>query len=93
MLRRGGAPPAAARAELALGVEEGEALEALLAARALGGGEQTPRFARHAAHVRAVMAEGGFPSFAETRGGDGRPVLTPRLTWPRAAPEGSRRRG
>ena len=33
-----------------------------------GGGEEAqPRFARHEAHVAAVMAQGGFPSLTERR--------------------------
>ncbi|MFN3522224.1 MAG: hypothetical protein ACK4YQ_08235 [Phenylobacterium sp.] len=82
MLRRGGASPASTRAQLSLGAREAAALEARFSARALGGGEQQPRFARHALHVAAVMAQGGFPAFAEAKGPDGRPVLTCRLAWP-----------
>ncbi|WP_374576089.1 hypothetical protein [Phenylobacterium sp.] len=94
VLRRGGATPEAARAQLALDARKAEALESLFAARVMGGGgEQTPRFARHAAHVRAVMAEGGFPALVETRASDGRPVLTAKLAWPDSICDPSRRHG
>lgn len=90
VLRRGGAPPASAQAQLALDARQATALERVFSTRTMGGGgEQTPRFARHAAHVRAVMAEGGFPALVERRARDGRPLLSAELTWPASEPGNS----
>ena len=63
--RRGGRPPELARAELGLPAEVAAGLERLF--RSLGGGgpdPMRPRFARHRAHVRAVLAQGGYPAIA-----------------------------
>jgi hypothetical protein len=59
--RRGGAPPARARQELALPEATAAQLERLLQARGGGPQSQRPRFARHEAHVAAVLMQGGFP--------------------------------
>jgi hypothetical protein len=67
--RHGGAPPDLARVELALPAETAAKLERLFQRRPGGGpGAMRPRFARHAAHVQAVMAEGGYPALAARRG-------------------------
>lgn len=52
-------------------------------AQARGAGDrQLPKFARHDAHVAAVLAEGGFCAFSERRiGRDGAAVCLP-LVWP-----------
>ncbi len=61
-LRYEGAPPARARAELALAEATAEALERLFMARPGGGDDpMRPARARHDLHVKAVMAEGGYP--------------------------------
>jgi hypothetical protein len=85
VLRRGGASASGARRQMALSPREAANLERVFSARIMGGGEQSPRFARHAAHVKAVMAEGGFPTFVERRGPDGRPMLTAELARPQGA--------
>jgi hypothetical protein len=67
--RFGGAPPDIARTQLELPAETAEVLERLFRARPGGGANaMRPRFARHGAHLRAVMAEGGYPALAERRG-------------------------
>lgn len=46
------------------------------------GDRQLPKFARHDAHVAAVLAQGGFCAFSERRiGRDGVAVCLP-LVWP-----------
>ena len=63
--RHGGAPPGLAQVELALPAETAARLEQLFQARAGGGADpMRPRFARHRAHVKAVLAEGGYPALA-----------------------------
>ena len=63
--RQGGAPPGLARVELALPAETAARLERLFRAQAGGGGDaMRPRFARHRAHVAAVLALGGYPALA-----------------------------
>ena len=66
VLRHGGASQARARAELALSGAKAQALEALFRVRPPGRGMDAmrPRFARHAEHVAAVTAAGGFPVLA-----------------------------
>ena len=59
--RRGGAPPERARQELALPPARAARLERWLLSKSGGPQSQRPRFARHEAHVGAVMALGGFP--------------------------------
>lgn len=44
---------------------------------------QLPRFARHDAHVAAVMREGGFCAFSERRIGKGGVAVSLPLTWPK----------
>lgn len=67
--RHGGAPPDLVRVELALPPETAAKLERLFRARTCGpAGGMRPRFARHAAHVQAVTAEGGYPALPERRG-------------------------
>jgi hypothetical protein len=59
--RRGGAPPERARLELALPRASAKKLERILLAKRGGPKSQGPRYARHAPHVAAVQALGGFP--------------------------------
>lgn len=64
--RHGGAPPELVRIELALPADTAARLERMFRARPGGGTDpMRPRHARHAAHVRAVMAQGGYPALAE----------------------------
>jgi hypothetical protein len=66
--RHGGAPPQLAAEELSLPPETAARLERLFRSRAGGGLDaMKPRFARHAAHLRAVLALGGFPVLTERR--------------------------
>ena len=63
VLRYEGAPPPRARDELGLGAPAAQRLERLFQARAGGGTDpMRPAFARHAAHVKAVLAAGGYPA-------------------------------
>ncbi|MFI4965802.1 MAG: hypothetical protein ACHP9T_10580 [Caulobacterales bacterium] len=63
--RHGGAPPDIVRIQLALPPETAERLERLFRERPGGGADaMRPRFARHEAHVRAVMGQGGYPALA-----------------------------
>lgn len=67
--RHGGAPPDLVRVQLELPTETAERLERLFHVRPGGGADaMRPRFARHEAHVRAVMAHGGYPVLPERRG-------------------------
>lgn len=70
-LRRGGASRSLAQRDLRLSSLAAARLEAAFQGRAArGGGDSAlPRFARHAQHVAAVMAEGGFPALSERRAG------------------------
>jgi len=61
-LRHGGASQARAQAELALSAEGAAELEARFRVRRPGPDAMRPRFARHEAHVAAVLAEGGYPA-------------------------------
>jgi hypothetical protein len=63
VLRQGGAPPARAQAELALGPLAARQIEARFRrARSRAGHEAgRPAFARDATHLAAVAAAGGFP--------------------------------
>ena len=64
--RHGGAPPDLVRVELELPPEIAARLERLFRARSGGGVDaMRPAFARHEAHVRAVMAQGGYPVLAD----------------------------
>lgn len=62
-LRHGGAPQARACAELGVSSGRGQLLEAWFRRRGGGPGSDAmrPSFARHAAHVRAVLRAGGYP--------------------------------
>jgi hypothetical protein len=84
VLRRGGASPLAASAQLALEPRLARRLEMLFRSRvSRGGGEEAqPRFARHEAHVAAVMAQGGFPSLTERRRRGRAPSVGLPLVWP-----------
>jgi hypothetical protein len=67
-LRYEGTPPPRARAALDLSPATAARLERLFQARPGGGPDaMRPRFARHAAHVRAVLAQGGFSTLPERR--------------------------
>ncbi len=67
--RFGGAPPDIAQVQLALPAETATELERLFRARPGGGAHaMRPRFARHEAHVEAVIAMGGYPALAERQG-------------------------
>ena len=60
-LRYEGFPPLKVRHELGVGEGRGVRLERLFLARPGGGPDaMRPRFAKHASHVRAVLAAGGF---------------------------------
>jgi hypothetical protein len=62
-LRYGGAPPGAAQAQLALPISLASRLETMFSRRSGGGPDpMRPRFARHGAHVAAVLAAGGYPA-------------------------------
>ena len=66
--RHGGAPPELVAVELELPAPIAEKLERLFQRRPGGGGDaMKPRFARHADHIAAVMAEGGYPAIVERR--------------------------
>jgi len=60
-LRYEGFPPTRVCAELGLAEGRAARLERLFLGRPGGPQSQRPRFARHAAHVRTVLAAGGFP--------------------------------
>ncbi|MET0271676.1 MAG: hypothetical protein ABW360_01665 [Phenylobacterium sp.] len=65
-LRYEGVPPPRARAALGLAEAAADHLERLFQARPGGGDDpMRPRFARHEAHVRAVMLQGGYPALPE----------------------------
>lgn len=66
VLRHMGASPEAARAELDLPAATAARFEQRFLGRPRGGPDpMRPRFARHETHVRAVLAQGGFPVLAE----------------------------
>jgi hypothetical protein len=60
-LRYEGFPPPRAQAELGLAEGRAAKLERMFLNRPGGPQSQRPRFARHAAHVSAVLSAGGFP--------------------------------
>jgi hypothetical protein len=62
-LRHGGAPPERARAQLSLGRRQAVELEALFRKRR--DFPMRPRFCRHDAHVKAVLAQGAFAVLPE----------------------------
>jgi hypothetical protein len=64
-LRYEGIPPPKARAALGLEAAAAARLEGLFQAQPGAGSEaMRPRFARHEAHVAAVLAQGGYPAIA-----------------------------
>lgn len=86
-LRQTGTSLARATAELGLSPSAAKRFERAFRARAArgDGDSQRPRFARHDAHVAAVMSQGGFCAFSERRlAGDGMSVCLP-LIWPERA--------
>jgi hypothetical protein len=67
-LRHEGLPPPRAQAALDLSPAAATRLERLFQARPGGGTDpMRPRFARHSAHVRAVLAQGGYPALRQRR--------------------------
>ena len=64
VLRYGGASMARACAEIYVSSGRGMVLEAIFQVRrpGAGGDAMRPRFARHAAHVAATTAAGGYPA-------------------------------
>ena len=65
-LRYEGVPPPRARETLGLEDATAARLEQLFQARPGGGDDpMRPAFARHAAHVKAVMGEGGYPALSD----------------------------
>jgi hypothetical protein len=86
-LRQTGTSLARATAELGLSAATARRFERVFRARAArgAGDPQLPKFARHDAHVAAVMAQGGFCAFSERRlPGGGTGVSLP-LLWPEAS--------
>jgi hypothetical protein len=84
-----GTSPARATLELGLASASARRFERAFRAKVqrAEGDTQTPKFARHDAHVAAVMAEGGFCAFSERRlAGEGVGVCLP-LVWPRSSKE------
>jgi len=62
-LRHGGTPAGQARVQLGLKAQVAARLERHFQARSGGGLDpMRPRFAKHAQHVRAVLAQGGYPA-------------------------------
>lgn len=84
-LRQTGTSPARAKLQLRLEARDAERMERLFRARAARGlgDSQLPKFARHEAHVAAVMAEGGFWSFSERRLGKDISVICLPLVGPK----------
>jgi hypothetical protein len=67
-LRYQGVPPPGARAALELPEATATRFERLFLARPGAGPDpMRPRFARHASHVAAVMARGGYPVLPDKR--------------------------
>jgi len=81
VLRQTGTHPDRAQAELGLDRASATRLEKVFRRRKPGGAQQ-PRFARHEAHVAAVMARGGFWSFSERPLGKGLSTVCLPLTPP-----------
>ncbi len=81
-LRQSGTSPGRARTQLGLEGWQARRFETLFRKRtARGAGDsQLPKFARHDAHVAAVLAAGGFWAFSERRiGRDGAAVCLPMI--------------
>ena len=86
-LRQIGTPPQRARQQLGLAIGPARRFEAQFCKRLArgAGGPQLPKFARHEAHVAAVLAAGGFWAFSERRvGKDGVAVCLPLVPPPAA---------
>ena len=81
VLRQIGTHPDRARVELGLDRAAAGRLEKVFRRRRPGGA-QLPKFARHDAHVAAVMAGGGFWSFSERALGKGLSTICLPLTPP-----------
>ena len=85
-LRQSGTSPLRARTQLGLEDWRPRRLEKLFQARTSRGrgDSQLPKFARHDAHVAAVLAAGGFWAFSERRiGRDGVAVCLPMIAPPK----------
>ncbi len=85
-LRQSGTSPLRARTQLGLEDWQARRFEKQFRARtARGGGDsQLPKFARHEAHVAAVLAAGGFWAFSERRiGRGGAAVCLPMIPPPK----------
>ena len=68
VLRHMGSSPESARAELDLPRATAARYERLFLGRpGRGADSMRPKFARHAAHLRGVLAEGGFPVLREPK--------------------------
>lgn len=81
-----GTSPARTQAELGLTPAGARRFERAFRARIQQGAcdRQEPKFARHEAHVAAVLGAGGFCAFSERRlAGEGVSVCLP-LIWPEA---------
>jgi len=73
-LRYEGIPPPRVRAALGLAEATAAELERLFLARPGGGDDpMRPAYARHARHVAAVLAEGGYPAMPDPCGPRARP--------------------
>jgi hypothetical protein len=89
-LRQSGTPASRARVELGLAPARSLRMERAFRAKA-GRGEgdpQQPKFARHEAHVAAVMAQGGFCALSERRVGRSGVCVALPLIWPKGAKRG-----
>jgi hypothetical protein len=68
VLRLGGSSPDQARTLLDLPQATADRLERLFRRRPAGGPDpMRPQFARHGAHVKAVMEQGGYPALPDRR--------------------------
>ena len=81
VLRQIGTHPSRAQVELGLDLASAARLEKVFKRRRPGGA-QLPKFAKHDAHVAAVLAEGGFWSFSERSLGKGLSSVCLPLTPP-----------
>jgi hypothetical protein len=89
-LRQSGTPAARARPELGLPPARSLRLERAFQAMALRGegDAQRPKFARHEAHVAAIMAQGGFCVLSERRVGRSGVCVGLPLLWPEGGKRG-----
>lgn len=91
VLRQSGTPPDRARRLLRLeGVAAGQLEAGFRAALKRPSEHEKPRFVRDEAHVAAVMKEGGFCAFSETRIGKHHMALRLPLIWPTEERHGTR---